>query len=81
MLKNLPEEFLTIILKMCNASLKEGRIASDWKKSVVTMIPKGNKPANDPKNYRPISNKQYRIMPFEQYSGSDTMTMSALRRL
>lgn len=55
MLKNLPPDFLELIRKLCNLTLKEGKIPNAWKESQITMIPKGSKVASDPNNYRPIS--------------------------
>ena len=55
MLKHLPESFLEHILRLCNLSLETGKLPKVWKESSITMIPKGQKLASDPANYRPIS--------------------------
>ena len=55
MLKHLPDPFLKIILTLVNKSLELGKIPSDWKKSVITMLLKSGKKRNDPNSYRPIS--------------------------
>jgi exonuclease III len=54
MLKNLSDSYKDLVLKLCNLSLREGRLPEEWKVSRVTMIPK-KQPASDPNNYRPIS--------------------------
>ena len=54
MLKNLSDSYKDLVLKLCNLSLKEGKLPEEWKVSRVTMIPK-KQPASDPNNYRPIS--------------------------
>ena len=55
MLKHLPQNFLRYILKLCNMSIKLGKIPEAWKEARLTMIPKGKKSRSDPANYRPIS--------------------------
>ncbi len=55
MLKNLSEGYLFLLLRLCNLCLAKGKIPESWKKSIITMIPKGSKLATDPNNYRPIS--------------------------
>jgi len=54
-LKNLPLSFLQHLLWLCNLSLKQGKLPVTWKIASITMIPKGQKSAADPANYRPIS--------------------------
>ena len=55
MLVNLPNAFMVIVAHLVNVSLKLNVLADDWKRSLVTMIPKKDGYTNDPLNYRPIS--------------------------
>jgi hypothetical protein len=54
-LKKLPPNFKSALLKLFNKSLKESQIPSNWKLSEITMIPKKNTDLDNPKSYRPIS--------------------------
>jgi hypothetical protein len=55
MLKNLSPNFMAYLLKLCNLSLGKGLIPKAWKEAMICMIPKGQKLASNPANYRPIS--------------------------
>jgi hypothetical protein len=55
MLQHLSEGFLYLVLRLFNLCLEEGRVPLAWKRSIITMIPKGQKSQTDPNNYRPIS--------------------------
>ena len=55
MLKLLPQETLTSINRIFNASLHLGHLPQSWKISKVIMIHMTNKPKNDFSSYRPIS--------------------------
>jgi hypothetical protein len=54
-LKNCPHSLLKRILKIFNASIKNGHIPSKLKISKIVMIPKKDKPPDDLNSYRPIS--------------------------
>jgi hypothetical protein len=54
MLKNLPFGAKCLLLNLINMSLRT-KIPDEWKRSVITMIPKKDGMSNDPCQYRPIS--------------------------
>lgn len=49
-IKAAPELFLD----MYNTCLAEGTFPKRWKKQRLVLLPKGNKPPNDPSAYRPL---------------------------
>ena len=55
MLKHLPDNILTIIVRLINITLRAGVVPTDWKHAQVSMLPKGKGLSTDPNNYRPIS--------------------------
>jgi hypothetical protein len=55
MLKNMPYEAKNFLLKIMNECLKEGKIPSKWKSSIIKMIPKKSNDKHNIDNYRPIS--------------------------
>ena len=61
--KNMEEDKLMILLKQMNKFLNEGYVDDNWKKGIITLIPKPGDP-NQPGNYRPITllNTDYKIM-------------------
>ncbi|CAF1011978.1 unnamed protein product [Brachionus calyciflorus] len=54
-LKRLPLNYLNRIFNFFNASLKLGHVSAIWKSSLITMIPKKDKPRDEISSYRPIS--------------------------
>ena len=54
-LKNLSEGFKKIVLDLFNETIKQGKTPTQWKESIVTMIPKKSTKSDNPKDYRPIS--------------------------
>ena len=54
-LKALPPECLQPIVDLVNASIRLSHVPAKWKKAVVVMIPKKDKPLSDVNSYRPIS--------------------------
>ena len=54
-LKHLPRKTLVLLTQIFNAILRTTHFPSKWKHAKVTMIPKPQKQAKDPKGYRPIS--------------------------
>ena len=55
MIKNSHAGFRRIILHLINLTVKKSQLPSEWKSSIITMIPKKTSNSNDPKDYRPIS--------------------------
>ena len=55
LIKNIPDNFLEIVLKLINFSFNMSVLPSSWKSSLVTMIPKKIANSPNPKDYRPIS--------------------------
>jgi len=54
-LKNLPYNFLELIVKLVNMTIKNSSLPDIWKIAKITMIPKSDSKSNDPQNFRPIS--------------------------
>ena len=54
LLKNLPNNFAILLLKLINNSIVSG-LPKSWKKAVITMIPKKEHKSANPSDYRPIS--------------------------
>ena len=54
-LKNLPEEYFSLLSTIFNASLTQKIIPAAWKSATVVMIPKPQKDHTQPSNHRPIS--------------------------
>ena len=54
-LKKLPESAHELLAKLINCILRIGYYPSSWKAALVIPIPKPGKPANEAKNFRPIS--------------------------
>jgi len=55
MLKNLPPEFLEVVLKFLNKIWQDGNLPEAWKHAIILPFRKPAKPANNPTSYRPIS--------------------------
>lgn len=54
-LKALNSDNRKLLLRMINLSMAEGKLPTEWKQAMVTMIPKSATNLQDPTNYRPIS--------------------------
>jgi Reverse transcriptase (RNA-dependent DNA polymerase) len=54
-LKNLPRRVIVFLTHIFNNCLRLGYFPKSWKHSKVVAIPKANKDATSPTNYRPIS--------------------------
>ena len=55
LLKQLNEKVILHITKIFNCIIKTRKYPRSWRRACVTMLPKPNKPKNDPASYRPIS--------------------------
>ena len=55
MLKNTNQNFRILILKLINLTIKQSKLPTSWKESIITMIPKKQVNSSNPKDYRPIS--------------------------
>jgi hypothetical protein len=55
MLRNLPDKFLVLLVRLFNLSLFENQLPEVWKSAKISMIPKTGVRSNDPANFRPIS--------------------------
>ena len=55
MIKNVSNEFKSIMLELFNKSIRDSKVPSAWKLSHITMIPKKQNDRSNPTNYRPIS--------------------------
>ncbi|KAK3103174.1 hypothetical protein FSP39_017008 [Pinctada imbricata] len=55
LLKNLPENMLSIIATLMNQIFSTGQFPTEWRNAVVIPLPKPGKDPNDPQSYRPIS--------------------------
>ena len=55
LLKNLPENMLSIIATLMNQIFNTGQFPTEWRNAVVIPLPKPGKDRNDPQSYRPIS--------------------------
>ena len=55
LIKNTSTKIRVIILALINLTIKKNQLPSNWKNSIVTMIPKKCANSSDPKDYRPIS--------------------------
>ncbi|KXJ75371.1 hypothetical protein RP20_CCG011846 [Aedes albopictus] len=55
LLKRLPRKGLVVLAKIFSACLKLCYFPVEWKHAIVVAIPKANKDATVPSNYRPIS--------------------------
>ncbi|CAA9999005.1 unnamed protein product, partial [Nesidiocoris tenuis] len=55
LLVNLPRKTLVLLTSIYNAMLRITYFPTAWKRATVILIKKPNKPAKDPKSYRPIS--------------------------
>jgi len=53
--KNLPKKIIIFLSHIFNAIFRLSYFPNTWKYSVVILIPKPNKPPQDPASYRPIS--------------------------
>ena len=54
LIKKVPTKFKEVILKLINKTFEKTMVPTNWKKALITMIPKSEK-RDDPKNYRPIT--------------------------
>jgi len=54
-LKHLPAESLTVILDIFNNIWETGNLPDSWREAIIIPIPKPQKDATNPTNYRPIS--------------------------
>ncbi|CAA9995012.1 unnamed protein product, partial [Nesidiocoris tenuis] len=55
LLVNLPRKTLVLLTSIYNAMLRTTYFPTAWKRATIILIKKPNKPAKDPKSYRPIS--------------------------
>lgn len=55
MIKNCSDNFLSVLLKLFNICISQGKIPDQWKVSKISMIPKKQGYSNNPSEYRPIS--------------------------
>ena len=54
-LKEVIAGYPEILLEACNSCLREGRFFDDWKKQMLVLLRKGNKPLEEALFYRPTS--------------------------
>lgn len=55
MLKNLPESFKLIVLRLFNLIWDNGSLPAAWKHAIILPLKKIDKPVHSPASYRPIS--------------------------
>jgi hypothetical protein len=55
MLRNLPDKFLALLVRLFNLSFATSKLPVVWKSAKITMIPKAGTRSSDPSNFRPIS--------------------------
>lgn len=55
LIKRTPINFRLKLLHLFNQSVSQKKLPVEWKKAIITMIPKKQNELNNPKNYRPIS--------------------------
>lgn len=54
-LKKLVEQRPELVLKVYNKLAREGKFPETWKRALLILLKKGDKPPNSPASYRPIS--------------------------